>query len=115
MKSVHNPKALISYQSTSYLVPKKTLFFRTFVKLMLIFVKRMLIFYFPVDIFPFFIVFFPSQTVRKQRSDLTTWLNFVECTEIKAFVELTVTENIRTGGQNLLMVIIKITFLSLST
>lgn len=77
--------------------------------------SRMLIFYCLVDIFPFFIVFFPSQTVRKQKSDLTTWLNFVECTEIKAFVDLTVTGNIRTGAQNLLMVIIEITFLSLST
>ena len=77
--------------------------------------RRMLIFYCSVDIFSFFIVFFPSQTVRKQKSDLTTWLNFVECTEIKAFVDLTVTGNIRTGAQNLLMVIMEITFLSLST
>ncbi|KAM7443073.1 hypothetical protein ABFA07_008158 [Porites harrisoni] len=46
---------------------------------------------------------FIEQTVRKQKSDLTTWLNFVECTEIKAFVDLTVTGNIRTGAQNLLM------------
>ena len=53
--------------------------------------------------------------MRKQKSDLTTWLNFVECTEIKAFVDLTVTGNIRTGAQNLLMVIMEITFLSLST
>ena len=41
----------------------------------------------------------------KQRRDLTTWLNFVDCTEIKAFVELTVTRTIRAGAQNLLMVI----------
>ena len=75
----------------------------------------MLIFYCTVDIFPSLLFFFPLQTVRKQKSDLTTWLNFVECTEIKAFVDLTVTGNTRTGAQNLLMVIMEITFLSLST
>ena len=45
------------------------------------------------------------QSMTKQKRDLTTWLNFVDCTEIKAFVELTVTQTIRAGAQNLLMVI----------
>jgi len=44
-----------------------------------------------------------AQSAVKQRRDLTTWLNFVDCTEIKAFVELTVTRTIRAGAQNLLM------------
>ena len=42
--------------------------------------------------------------MRRQKRDLTTWLNFVDCTEIKAFVELTVSNTIRAGAQNLLMV-----------
>ena len=44
------------------------------------------------------------QSARKQRRNVTTWLNFVDCTEIKAFVELTVSSTIRAGAQNLLMV-----------
>ncbi|XP_068681220.1 solute carrier family 12 member 9-like isoform X2 [Montipora foliosa] len=46
---------------------------------------------------------FNSHSMRKQGRDLTTWLNFVDCTGIKAFVELTVTKTIRAGAQNLLM------------
>lgn len=46
---------------------------------------------------------FNSQSMRKQRRALATWLNFVDCTGIKAFVELTVTKTIRAGAQNLLM------------
>lgn len=42
--------------------------------------------------------------MMRQKRDLTTWLNFVDCTEIKAFVELTVASTIRTGAQSLLMV-----------
>ena len=42
--------------------------------------------------------------MRKQRRELATWLSFVDCTGIKAFVELTVTKTIRAGAQNLLMV-----------
>ena len=42
--------------------------------------------------------------MRKQRRALATWLNFVDCTGTKAFVELTVTKTIRAGAQNLLMV-----------
>ncbi|KAL9981220.1 hypothetical protein ACROYT_G009894 [Oculina patagonica] len=46
---------------------------------------------------------FDVQSMKKQKRDLTTWLNFVDCTEIKAFVELTVASTIRAGAQNLLM------------
>ncbi|XP_074635463.1 solute carrier family 12 member 9-like isoform X2 [Acropora palmata] len=46
---------------------------------------------------------FNSESMRKQRRALATWLNFVDCTGIKAFVELTVTKTIRAGAQNLLM------------
>lgn len=44
------------------------------------------------------------QSARRQSRNVTTWLNFVDCTEIKAFVELTVSSTIRAGAQNLLMV-----------
>ena len=54
---------------------------------------------------PFCFAFLHSQSMRKQRRDVSTWLNFVDCTEIKAFVELTVTSTIRAGAQNLLMVL----------
>ena len=44
------------------------------------------------------------QSAKRQRRNVTTWLNFVDCTEIKAFVELNVSSTIRAGAQNLLMV-----------
>ncbi|KAJ7377254.1 hypothetical protein OS493_030065 [Desmophyllum pertusum] len=44
-----------------------------------------------------------AQSMMRQKRDLTTWLNFVDCTEIKAFVELTVASTLRTGAQSLLM------------
>lgn len=46
---------------------------------------------------------FDAQSARRQRRNVTTWLNFVDCSEIKAFVELTVSSTIRAGAQNLLM------------
>lgn len=46
---------------------------------------------------------FDVQLLRRQKRELTTWLNFIDCTEIKAFVELTVAQTIRAGAQNLLM------------
>ena len=52
----------------------------------------------------FFVFSVISKSMRKQRRALATWLNFVDCTGIKAFVELTVTKTIRAGAQNLLMV-----------
>lgn len=46
---------------------------------------------------------FDAQLLRGQKRELTTWLNFVDCTEIKAFVELTIARTIRAGARNLLM------------
>ena len=42
--------------------------------------------------------------VEAYSRDVTTWLNFVECVEIKAFVQQTIAPSVRIGAQNLLMV-----------
>ena len=44
------------------------------------------------------------QSVETHKRDVDTWLNFIDCAEIKAFVELTIAPSIRSGVQDLMMV-----------
>lgn len=44
------------------------------------------------------------QSVEKHKKDLASWLNFVDCAEIKSFVELTIAPSVRQGAQNLILV-----------
>lgn len=42
--------------------------------------------------------------MEKHKKDLVSWLNFVDCSEIKSFVELTIAPSVRQGAQNLILV-----------
>ncbi|XP_048581848.1 solute carrier family 12 member 9 isoform X2 [Nematostella vectensis] len=46
---------------------------------------------------------FNSDSICQQKNDTGTWLNFVDCAEIKSFVELTIASSIRQGVQHLLL------------
>ena len=45
-----------------------------------------------------------SQTASYYSDQLNSWLTFVEISKVKAFVELSIAPDIRTGSQNLLAV-----------